>query len=176
MDVSPFIPVGRVKKAHGLSGEVAVAPSGAIAGTPPEGSVVWFVPPPDGVRTGRVLSSRPTPAGWLLAIEGVNTKDAARALAGSVVLIHRDELADVLAPAETDLTGISVSDEVHGDLGKIVDVIVTGANDVFVVQGPFGEILIPVIDDVVLDLDEDSRTARVKLLRGLLPGEAEEVR
>ena len=57
--------------------------------------------------------------------------------------------------------------------GIIVEVIVTGANDVWVVQGPFGEILIPVIDDVVLGVSEDDGVIVVRLLDGLMPGEGE---
>ena len=33
------------------------------------------------------------------------------------------------------------------------EVIVTGANDVWVVEGPFGEILLPVIDEVVTGIE-----------------------
>ena len=61
---------------------------------------------------------------------------------------------------------MSVVDEARGVLGEIVEVIVTGANDVWVVDGPFGEVLLPVIDDVVLDVDEEARTAQVRLLAG----------
>jgi len=51
---------------------------------------------------------------------------------------------------------------------------VTGANDVWVVHGPYGEVLLPVIDDVVVSFDEDAETVMVTLLPGLLPEEAEE--
>jgi 16S rRNA processing protein RimM len=53
-----------------------------------------------------------------------------------------------------------------------VDVIETGANDVWVVQGTrFGEVLLPVTDEVVLDVDDASGTAHVRLLPGLIDGE-----
>jgi 16S rRNA processing protein RimM len=54
-----------------------------------------------------------------------------------------------------------------------VEVILTGANDVWVVDGPFGEILIPVIDDVVLGTEPEGETIVVRLLDGLMPGEEE---
>jgi 16S rRNA processing protein RimM len=56
----------------------------------------------------------------------------------------------------------------RGDLGRIEETIVTGANDVWVVHGSYGEILIPVIDEVVIEVDEDDRTVSVTLLPGLL--------
>jgi len=54
------------------------------------------------------------------------------------------------------------------ELGTVVDVIVTGANDVWVIDGPYGEVLVPVIDDVVRDVDEENGTARTRLLDGLI--------
>jgi 16S rRNA processing protein RimM len=66
-----------------------------------------------------------------------------------------------------------VNDAAHGDLGMIEDLIVTGANDVWVVSGPYGEVLIPVIDDVVLAVDHDAGSISVRLLPGLLPEEGE---
>jgi 16S rRNA processing protein RimM len=52
----------------------------------------------------------------------------------------------------------------------VAEVIVTGANDVWVVRGGrWGEVLVPIIDEVVHDIDESSGTASVRLLPGLLP-------
>ncbi len=53
-------------------------------------------------------------------------------------------------------------------LVKLVQVLETGANNVFVVRGPQGEILIPDIAEVVLDIDFDNRQITVHLLPGLL--------
>jgi 16S rRNA processing protein RimM len=65
--------------------------------------------------------------------------------------------------------GLRVIDVDRGDIGTVADVIVTGANDVWVLRnGPYGEVLIPVIDDVVLEIDEVEGTASVRLLPGLI--------
>jgi len=61
-----------------------------------------------------------------------------------------------------------VIDDERGLIGTVDDVIITGANDVWIVDGPFGEVLIPVIEDVVHEIDEDAMTARVTLLPGLI--------
>jgi 16S rRNA processing protein RimM len=53
-------------------------------------------------------------------------------------------------------------------LGKVADVIDTGANDVYVVRGPRGEVLIPAIDEVVRELDFEAGRLVVHLLPGLL--------
>ncbi len=172
MDVTPFVPIGRVAKAHGLAGEVSVVLTG-----PPsllsEGLRVWFVPPPEGVRDGVIESVRPGPKGPLVKIDSLNSPEAARSIAGLDVVARRVDLpAEALDMMGPDPVGLSVTDDVHGFLGEVEDVIVTGANDVWVVEGPLGQVLVPVIDDVMLDVDFEAGTALVHLLPGLLDEEA----
>jgi 16S rRNA processing protein RimM len=56
-------------------------------------------------------------------------------------------------------------------LGKVVEVLVTGANDVYVVHGTYpghGEILIPALESVVLEIDLEAARMVVDLPEGLL--------
>lgn len=72
-----------------------------------------------------------------------------------------------------ELIGLRVVTTDGLDLGVIADVIQTGANDVYVVNPNPGitrqrQILIPVIDSVVLDINLDTQTVSVNLLEGLI--------
>jgi len=169
MDTAPFVPIGRVIKAHGLKGEVSVA---ALTGLPFDsllGIEVWFVPPPGNVRNARLEGVRPGPKGPLLKLSGIETIDAAQGISGSTIVARPADLPEEVVEEEFDPVGWRVVDEQRGELGTIDEVIITGANDVWVVHGErFGEVLIPVIDDVVLDLDEDAEEIRVRLLPGLI--------
>jgi 16S rRNA processing protein RimM len=174
MEHEPFALVARVTKTHGLKGEVSVV---ATIETPLSvlvGCEVWFVPPPAGVRTAIVESVRPGPKGDLLTLSTVGDVDAAKTLVGREVLVSVDALPagwDDLAAVEESFDGYTVRDAEHGLLGEIVETIVTGANDVWVVDGPLGQILIPVIDQVVIEIDESASSVEVLLLPGLLDGE-----
>ena len=53
-------------------------------------------------------------------------------------------------------------------LGRVSEVLFTGANDVYVVQGEKGEILIPAVEDVVLEVDLASGRLTVELMEGLI--------
>lgn len=139
-----------------------------------EGLSVWFVPPPATVRSATVVSVRPGPKGPLVGFSGIEDIDAASALRGARILAHEADVAEPDEDEEFDPVGWRVRDVSHGELGEIVELIITGANDVWVVHGPFGEVLVPDIDDVVLGFDDDSETITVELLPGLLPEEAEE--
>jgi 16S rRNA processing protein RimM len=140
-----------------------------------EGIEVWIVPPPMSARCGRIESVRPGPKGPLVKLSGFDDLDASRAICGCELLAQEADLPEGwdAAPQDDDFIGRAVEDQQRGALGTIVEVIFTGANDVWVVQGPFGEILIPVIDDVVLGFAEDDGVIVVRLLDGLMPGEGE---
>lgn len=67
-----------------------------------------------------------------------------------------------------DLIGMDVSTD-EGETGKLVDVIETGANEVYVVEfEKYGEVLIPAIHDCILDVDVESMQMKVHLLEGLV--------
>ncbi len=165
---APFEAVARVIKAHGLMGEVAVKP---LVDLPLEhlcGAPVWFVPPPADVTDRQLSGVRSGPKGPLLAFTPALSTDEAHLVAGCTVLVRADALPDDMPDDEPDPVGLRVVDEERGPLGVIEDVIITGANDVWIVQGPFGEVLIPVIDDVVIAVDELAGLITVRLLPGLI--------
>lgn len=166
----PFVPIGRVVKTHGLRGEVSVR---SLADLPLDrlvGKRVWIAPPTGALGATEVLGVRPGPKGPLLTLDGVSDVATAGTLIGRSLMASSADLPDI--EEELDPVGLSVIDEQRGALGTVRDVIVTGANDVWVVQGgPFGEVLIPVIDEVVLEVDEATRVATVRLLPGLLEDE-----
>jgi 16S rRNA processing protein RimM len=56
-------------------------------------------------------------------------------------------------------------------LGHIREILRTGANDVYVVVGPLGELLIPAIGDVVESIDVEAGRVLIKPMPGLLPGD-----
>lgn len=66
------------------------------------------------------------------------------------------------------LIGLQVVDEGGNIIGKIKDILQTGANDVYVVaRDGKSDLLLPVIDECVLAIDLESRTVRVHVLEGL---------
>lgn len=173
---SPYVPIGRVVKTHGLKGEVSVAAAPGLSLSSLVGTEVWLVPPPASARCGVIDSVRSGPKGPLVKVSGFDAVDAARAICGCDLLVRRDALPAGFGEAaeEDDLVGVEVVDEERGLLGTISEVIVTGANDVWVVEGAFGEVLIPVIEDVVVDMGEAGEPITVRLLDGLMPEEAED--
>ena len=62
---------------------------------------------------------------------------------------------------------MQVITEAGEDLGNIMEIIITGSNDVYVVSGPSGEVLLPAISQVILEVDIEKRIMQVRLMEGL---------
>lgn len=67
-----------------------------------------------------------------------------------------------------ELAGLTVVDEQLGELGTLEDIFTTPAHDIFVVQGRYGEVLIPVVDQFIVALDKEKGLLRVDLPAGLV--------
>ena len=158
---APFRAVGTIVKAHGLKGEVSVAPAADLPFLLSEGLHVWLVPPPAGVRDCLIESVRPGPKGPLVKLTGIDDPNVAVSLRGVELCVSADTLPPDLARPPFDPVGLRVVTLSGVELGRVEDSIETGANDVWVVRGDaHGEVLLPVIDDVVLDIDETHRVAQ----------------
>lgn len=163
---APYRRLGRIVKAHGTTGEVTVTQTGGRALVLPLDEDVWIVPPPaSGAVPRRIESVRSVPSGGLVRFSGVETAAEAHDLCGRWLLARGEESRPQEGPDV--YLGAAVRDVERGDLGHVTDVIVTGANDVIVVEGErYGQVLIPVIDGVILGFDGDGIT--VALLDGLI--------
>jgi 16S rRNA processing protein RimM len=67
------------------------------------------------------------------------------------------------------ILGLEVRTAEGQPLGKVTQILSTGSNDVFVVHGEGGELLIPALDDVVKAIDLDEGWMEVEPVEGLLP-------
>ncbi|MGI5932383.1 MAG: ribosome maturation factor RimM [Eubacterium sp.] len=66
-----------------------------------------------------------------------------------------------------DLIGLKVQSTDGRNLGTLTDVITTGANDVYVLQGNGRELLVPAIRECIREVDLEAGTMTVYLLPGL---------
>jgi 16S rRNA processing protein RimM len=109
--------------------------------------------------------------GLLVKFKGVNTSDEAGLYRNQWVFIKGQD-APVLPEGQYykyQLLGLRVIDENEKLLGNLVDIIETGANDVYLVRDETGkEILLPAIPSVILDLQPARGFVRVHLLDGLV--------
>jgi len=106
----------------------------------------------------------------LLKLEGCDDRNAAEKLRGQLVQIPIEE-AMPLGEDEYyiyQIVGLDVWTTKGEHLGRVSEVLFTGANDVYVVQGERGEILIPAVEDVVVEVDLAGGRLTVELMEGLI--------
>lgn len=163
-----YLAVGRILRPHGIHGELRVE---ILTDYPEHLAAVPTLYVGAEHRPYSLSGVRFHQRAMLLTLEGCTTRDDAEALRGSLVEIA---VTDAI-PLEEDeyyhfqVIGMQVETDAGAVLGHIVDVFTApGANDVFVVHGPQGEILLPVIEDVILKLDVKAGRVLVHMLPGLL--------
>src|SRR5574337_260959 len=171
---SPYLVLGRAVKTWGLKGEVKVQPyadSIAIVA----GSATGYLRGTGGDLAEYVVEQiRPAGSAWIVQLQGVQTIEQAEHLVGRELLIPRS--AAPTLPEGTyyhaDLIGLWVVTEEGRELGRIVEILTTGANDVYVVHGEGSEWLLPATREVVRTVDLAREIMLVRLLEGMIEAEA----
>ena len=106
-------------------------------------------------------------------IKGIDTVEQAEQLRNKVVYISREQLnLEEGSYLIQDLLMCDVFDvDTDELLGKITDVSKTGSNDVWHISKEGKEYLIPVIDDVVINVDVDNEKVVIRPLKGIFDDE-----
>jgi len=108
----------------------------------------------------------------LLKLEGVDDINEAEKYKNFYLKIDKNEAIKDLPENSyllVDILECEVFTEEGEHLGKMVDVLQTGSNDVYVVKNDLGkEILLPAIKDVVKNIDIQNKKIMVKLMDGLI--------
>ncbi len=108
-----------------------------------------------------------------LALKNVTSRAEAQSLAGSMVMIPRDQLPPLEDDTYywSDLIGMAARLPNGEYLGRVKQILPTGANDVYVIERPADchadEILLPAIASVVLEIDLSQRVMVVAIPEGL---------
>jgi len=165
--------VGRIARAHGVTGEVSVEIRSDNPDRFAQGSKLFLE---DG-RELVIASSRPQGSRLLITFEGVADRDAAEALRGEILVIPGSMLPPLPEgewwPAA--LAGCEVITESGRSIGTLVDVIPNPAHDLWVVAGAGGEeTLVPAVKDVLVEVDPSARRIVVRDVPGITTPEAVE--
>ena len=163
-----YLSVGFLRRPHGVLGEIVMD---------------LHTDFPERMKAGRKLfvgeeykpmtltNVRPHQLGLLVKFENIETPEDAGIYRNQWVYIKAKDAPPLPEGKiyQYELIGFKVVDENTNPLGELVEILETGANDVYVVRDDSGkEILLPNIPSVILDLDTGARLMRVHLLEGLI--------
>jgi 16S rRNA processing protein RimM len=170
--------VGRVVKAHGVTGEVVVdvhtddpadrfASGNTLRAKPSRGR---------GVEGSFVIATAREHGGRLLVrLAGVDSRDGADALRGSLFVVDSDDLPPI---DESDtyydhqLEGLQVRTTTGQDVGIVAEVLHTAAGELLAVHRTDGdetrEVLVPFVNAIVTSVSLDDRMVEIDPPEGLL--------
>jgi 16S rRNA processing protein RimM len=164
--------VGRVAKAHGVTGEVVVdirtddpdlrfAPGTQLRGRPKAGPERRYV-----VESVREHSGR-----LLVRLEGVADRNTAESLRGTVFLVDSEDLPPIEDPDEFydhQLEGLQVVTVAGQNVGTVAEVLHTAAGELLAVRTDEGEVLVPFVAAIVTSVSLTDQTIEIDPPEGLL--------
>jgi len=161
-----YLAVGFLRRPHGVSGEMLMN---------------LHTDFPERLKPGRRLylgeahqpvtlaSVRPHANGLIVRLKGMDTPEAAGKYRNTWLFVKTGEVPALPEGQyyQYQLIGLNVVDEDGKPLGTLTEILETGANDVYVVTNEAGELLLPAIPSVILELKPEEGYLRVHLLDGL---------
>jgi 16S rRNA processing protein RimM len=164
-----FLVVGKLRKTHGLHGEIRME---VITDFPERLDAGEQVYVGDDHCLMQIRSVRWHNQYMLIAFDGYTDPESVSLYRNKWVFVRADD-----RPALPDgeyyhhqLLGLNVVSDDGDILGELTQILETGANDVYVIRPSSGpDLLIPAVDGVILQVDLDAGCMRVHLLPGLRP-------
>ncbi|MCC6190018.1 MAG: 16S rRNA processing protein RimM, partial [Anaerolineales bacterium] len=158
--------VGRVIRPHGVRGDLLLESLTDFPERLREVDVVYLG---EAAEPHRLSAARLHRGYWIVRLDGCADRDCAEQYRGQLVQARLASAAP-LPPGQYyhhQLLGLAVVTEAGEVLGELVEILETGANDVYVVRGPQGEILLPAIRSVIREINLETRQITAHLLDGL---------
>ncbi|MCB0115889.1 MAG: 16S rRNA processing protein RimM [Caldilineaceae bacterium] len=173
-----YLVVGRVISAHGVRGELSIEPFTDFPEDRFAAGQMMLIG--DEMEAVEIESARPHKNRVLICFDHITNREEAEALRGNWIFIAEEDAAELDEDTYYvhQIVGLTAQTADGAILGTVKDVLVTGANDVYLVAPAEGvnggkEILLPAIGDVIVDVDVAGGRLTVNLLPGMLDSEAE---
>lgn len=156
--LSTHLMIGEVSKPQGIRGEVKVRPVTCDPERFYDLDYVFFKRGETYVKHNVTVRRVDDDAVYMI-FEGVADRDAAEKLRGEELYIDREHSVELPKDMNfiCDLIGCEGVDTNGRSIGKITDVMQPGGNDVYVFNGPLGEVLVPALKIVVLEVNVEEK-------------------
>lgn len=162
-----YLIVGEIVGSFGIKGEVKLHPETEFPERFKPGASVWV----GADKTEYTIEGARTHSPHiLLKLKGVNDRDAAERFRRSIVYIPISQAVPLEEGAfyHYQLIGLRVFTDKGQDLGTVAEILITGSNDVFVVKGKMGEVLIPVTKEVIQSISPEEGRIVIVPIEGLI--------
>ena len=157
MKLIAFPECGKIVNTHGVMGAVKIE---SWCNTPQVLAKLKrvYLPTKEGMKELKVKRASVFKQFVIAKLDGVKDIDAAQALVGTVIYAAREDFE--LGEGDyfiADLIGLDIIDADSGKvLGKLREVINRGASDIYVIDTPDGERMMPAVEEFVDRVELDS--------------------
>jgi 16S rRNA processing protein RimM len=168
-----YLAVGLLRKPHGLRGDLLLEVYTDFPERIRPGTTIFVG---DRHQPLKITRRRPHNDGLILGFEGIDTPEEAGKFRATMAYVPTADRPALPAGEyyHHEIIGLTVIDEAGKELGELTEIIVTGANDVYVIRRAQGsDILLPALKEVILNVDLPAKTMRVHLLPGLVDDDIE---
>lgn len=157
--MSDFLSIGKIVNTHGIKGEVKVLATSENPERYKKLKKVYI----DGIEK-KVTGCKLQPNRVILKIEGIDSIEDATKYKNKELMIVREDAIKLPEGRYfvCDLRGCRVESEKGVYFGELYDVIFTGSNDVYWIKNNKEELLVPVLEDIVLDINIEKKLIIIK--------------
>ncbi len=165
-----LLAIGSIVKAFGIEGQVIVQSLTDFPSRFRKRNKVLVGRTERELRELTIERAAVEPRGVRLKFSGIDDRNAAEHLVGSLLYIRETERARLPKGRyfTHDLVGLSVVDEQGVVHGTIREVLKMPAHDVYVISGKGEEILLPAVKEFIRRIDLAHRTMMVRLIEGMV--------
>lgn len=167
-----YLRIARITKVRRNKGRLVVRPVDGLPFLLYDGLSAWVVPPSgDAPRHVTLAAVEERDGGeGVVSFEGVRDAAVLSEYQGRFLLAERADLdADALRRGGWSLKGFALDDVTLGRIGRIESAEPLPGQVLLTVQGQYGEVLVPLADDLVVSVDEQAGVLVMDLPRGLVP-------
>jgi 16S rRNA processing protein RimM len=170
-----LFPIGRVVKPHGVKGKIKVEYFGEELSRFLPCQEVFIEDNKGQLKPYEILEAIPQPPRLILRLKEIERIEEVQPLTGREILAKRGTLPP-LKEGEyywIDILGMVVETEEGKRIGRVKEILPTGANDVYVVEGKKREIFLPATEEVIQKVDLEKGVMKVIRMEGLWEDEDE---
>ncbi|MBN2764789.1 MAG: 16S rRNA processing protein RimM [Paludibacteraceae bacterium] len=164
-----ILPIGQINKPHGVNGEMSFTFTSDVFDSE---EIPYLIMEIDGIPVPFYIEEYrfKTNSTGLIKFQDIDSEEAAREFNGLSIYVLKKYL-DKVEDNEIELAyfvGFMLRDAHKGDIGIVTEIDESTDNTLFVIAEGEDEILIPVGDDYITDIDHNNKIILTNLPEGLL--------
>ena len=165
---SIYLAIGFLRRPHGVSGEIIMDLHTDFPDSIKAGRKIYIGDDHEAATFGSI---RVHGNGLLVSLRGYDTPETAGRFRNQWVYVKAKDVPPLPEGKhyKYEMIDLNVVDDNGNTLGKLAEILETGANDVYIIRDEAGkEILLPAIPSVILNVDMEARLVKVHLIDGLV--------